>query len=462
MTKINSTESKILKTVRKYNMISKGDRVLVGLSGGKDSVALLYALRRLSAILGIELVALHVNHGIRGSEADSDEAFSERFCESINVDFASVKIDVPSLSKNSHEGLEAVARNVRYEQFTAFAKQYNCNKIATAHTSSDNSETYLITLLRNGNAKGIPPVRCNVIRPLINLTTSDVLDYCIEMNLSYVTDSTNKDEDYTRNYIRNKIIPPLTKINSSLDECITKDSDIRRSYDALRDIEVEKYYASEENPLSLTSLKKLIGNIAYKNVLFSIIQKEARVKGLSVSYEQFLQIEELIADGTTGRYIELEKGFVAFRDYDALTFKEIEESGKDYKFKIVHGINEIPDSNVVLYLETLEEYKNRQKNNEVKNIKINKLTKNVLIKYNIMDTCLYARSRSAGDAYVSGGMTRKIKKHMINEKIPLSIRSRIPVVCDEEGIIWVPGLGLADRLKNQEGELLSLSVDFKI
>ena len=443
-------------------MISKGDRVLVGLSGGKDSVALLYTLWSLSAILKIELIALHVNHGIRGSEADSDEKFSKSFCESLGVEFTSAKVDVPSLAKNCDDGLEAVARKVRYEQFSLFAEKFNCDKIATAHTSSDNSETYFITLLRNGNAKGIPPVRGNIIRPLINLTTEEVIKYCNDLKLEYVTDSTNKDEDYTRNYIRNKIIPPLTTVNASVDECIAKDCDIRRSYDALRDIEVERYYACEENPLSLESLKKLAGNIAYKNVLFSVIQKEAMDKGINLSYSQFLQIEKLIVSETNAHFVKLENGFVAFKDYDRIVLKKNETAETDYNFKIVHGKNVIPDSDIVLYLETLEEYSKRQKNIEPKNIKINKLTKNVLIKYNIIDTCLYARSRNNGDAYVSGGITRKIKKYMINEKIPISIRTRIPIVCDEDGIVWVPGLDIADRFKKREGTVFSLSVDFKI
>ena len=112
----------------------------------------------------------------------------------------------------------------------------------------------------------------------------------------------------------------------------------------------------------------------------------------------------------------------------------------------------------MLYLETLQDYNERITN---KNIKINKLTKNILIKYNIMNKNLYARSRRVGDSYVCGGISRNIKKYMINEKIPLCQRSRIPVVCDSDGIVWVPGLGVSDRLKNSDGNVFSLSIDLK-
>ena len=131
----------------------------------------------------------------------------------------------------------------------------------------------------------------------------------------------------------------------------------------------------------------------------------------------------------------------------------------NYEFIIKRGENQIPNSDFVLYFETEEEYNNR--NNEQRKIKINKLTKNVFFKYNIINSCLYARSRKTGDKYTCNSMTKIIKKYMIDEKIPADVRSRIPIVCDDVGILWVPGLGVADRIKNSEGDTYSLSLDFK-
>lgn len=460
MNKIDLTERKILNTIRKYNMISQGDRVLVGLSGGKDSVALLYSLYSLSRILDIELVAFHLNHGIRGEEACRDEEFARRFSESINVDFLSCFVDVPSVAQNSSLGIEAVAREIRYKQFEKNAIEKKCNKIATAHTSSDNSETFLINLLRNGNAKGIPPVRDNIVRPLIELTTEEVIDYCENNNLSFVTDSTNNEEQYTRNFIRNNVIPSLKELQPSFDNNILRETKIRRSYEELCKREVEKYFFSTSDPLSINSLKKLAVDNAYTNVLYEVLSAEAERLNAKISYSQFLQIIDVLGTSSVGSKVMLDNDVVAILDYDRLLFKKIEDNCNEFYFEVSVGANPIPNSNVVLYLELAEDYQKRISNVSSNDIKINKLAKNTLIKYNIINSPLFARTRMVGDEYVFGGITRNIKKYMINEKIPQSLRSSIPIVCDKEGIVWIPGLGIADRLKEQEGEVYSLSIDF--
>ena len=162
--------------------------------------------------------------------------------------------------------------------------------------------------------------------------------------------------------------------------------------------------------------------------------------------------------GIVGQRIALNKGYYFFREYEYLDIKKDFPTYPPYCFDIKRGENVIPDSNIVLYFETPDEYEKRIKD---KNIKINKLTKNILIKYNIINKHLYARSRREGDSYLCGGISRNVKKHMINEKIPSQYRSRIPIVYDEEGIVWVPGLGIVDRLKDNSGDVFSLSIYLK-
>lgn len=461
MRKINPTENRILQTIRKYNMFSPNDRVLVGFSGGKDSVALLYALKELSSVLKIDVVAFHLNHGIRGEEAKRDENFAKSFCESISVPFFSESVDVPSIASAFFLSLEESARKIRYEKFQETATREGCNKIATAHTASDNTETFLITLLRNGNSKGIPPKRSNIVRPLIEITTQEVIDYCKKNNLDFVYDSTNGDDEYTRNFLRNKIIPELKKIQPSLDYAVLKSSEILRTHEDFAESFAKTYFENEPDPMGLNFLNSLAQDFSKRNILYSLINVVAQKYNATVSYSQFFDIVNLILNGNVGQKITLCNGVCFVREYDRFEFKFETQKIDDYEFEIKLGANLVPDSNIVLYLEKEEEYLKRTANNEQENKKINKLTKNALIKYNIINACLSARTRKTGDCYKSGGINRNIKKHMINEKIPSEIRSRIPVVCDKDGIVWVTGLGIADRIKNNEGETFSLSIDFK-
>lgn len=460
MTKIDKFETKLITTIKKYKMLSGGERVLVALSGGKDSVALLHSLHRLSSHLRIELFAFHLNHGIRGEEANADEAFSRDFATKLGIEFLSSYVDVPARLTDTDAGIEALARDIRYKELERIANQLKCHKIATAHTASDNSETVLMTIARNSNAKGIPPVRDNIIRPLICHSTDEVLDYCARQELSFVTDVTNSDDSYTRNFVRHNILPRLYELSPSFDVATHNFANIQRSNSALIELEAKRYYEHNEKPMSLDSLIPLASDIAFYNVLYYVLNKET---GTAISYSQFDGIISMLTNGRTGQKIKLSNGSFITRGYNELEFSYPKEEPLDYEFPIKLGRNPIPDSDLVLWLETPTEYIQRKKENELKSLKVNKLTKNILIKYNIINPSLIARSRRFGDSYLCRGITRSVKKFMIDEKIPAHLRSRIPVVCDSEGIVWVAGLGTADRIKNADGdkEAYSLSVDFE-
>lgn len=460
--KINKFETKLIETLKKYDMIRRGDSILVGLSGGKDSVALLYSLHKISNYFGFKLNAFHLNHCIRGEEADRDQLLAEEFAKSLDVPIISKRVDVISEAEESTIGLEAVARNVRYREIDLVASDMGCNKIATAHTLSDNSETALITLSRNSNLKGIPPVRGNIIRPLIEHSTQEVLDYCNDNGLSYATDSTNALDDYTRNYIRHNVLPGLRNVNPSFDESVMRFSRIQRSNNALIDREVDRYYKNTVDPLSLKQLESLAKDEAYHNVLYSIISKESEKAGCTVAYKQFDSVISMILSGTTGSEVCINESTVIKRNYERLVFDCAKKDINEYCFELKHGENPIPNSNVSMFLETLGEYEQREKNEHI-DLKFNKLTKNSLINNNIINRRLYLRSRKNGDSYVCRGIDRSIKKYMIDIKIPADQRNNIPILCDFDGIVWVPGLGIADRVKAEadSGELLSLSIDFK-
>ncbi len=205
---------KVRSAITDYNMISAGDTVIVALSGGADSVSLLSALHSLSGELCISVQACHVNHGLRGEESDGDMRFCQRLCEGMGVPLAVLDTDVRKFQRK-HESIEETARRVRYD---FFAEQSAGKKLATAHNLNDSAETVLLNMMRGTGLKGmcgIPPVRENIIRPLIYCTRDEVERYCAEKELGFVTDKTNLSTDYTRNKVRHILLPEILKINGA-------------------------------------------------------------------------------------------------------------------------------------------------------------------------------------------------------------------------------------------------------
>lgn len=214
-------KAKIRDTIAAYNMLDGADTVAVAVSGGADSIALLHCLFSLKDELGINIIACHINHNLRGEESLRDENYVRDFCEKHQIPLKVYSIDIKS---EKHESIEEKARKMRYDCFSELCAKYNA-KIATAHTASDNAETVFINIIRGTGTKGlggIPPVRDRIIRPLLKCTREDIEKYCSENQLEYVTDSTNLSDDYTRNKLRHHLIPLLKEFNPSIIEALTR------------------------------------------------------------------------------------------------------------------------------------------------------------------------------------------------------------------------------------------------
>ncbi|MBR2849854.1 MAG: tRNA lysidine(34) synthetase TilS, partial [Clostridia bacterium] len=197
------------------------EAILVGFSGGADSTALLHILSRYSKDSGCRICAAHINHGIRGEEADRDEEFCRVFANTLGIELFVLHADVPTIAKQSGESIETAARRVRYDYFAKIMREQDIKILATAHNANDNLETLIFNIARGsglGGMCGIPdsrPTECGVvIRPILSMEKSEILEYCEKNSLDFVTDSTNTDTDYTRNLIRAKTIPIMQEINS--------------------------------------------------------------------------------------------------------------------------------------------------------------------------------------------------------------------------------------------------------
>jgi tRNA(Ile)-lysidine synthase len=225
---------RVLQTIQTYRMLSPGDKVVVGLSGGADSVALLHILKELqNGPLNINLYAAHVNHGIRGVHAREDAIFAHNLCKEWGIPFFLEEADIPSLARSMNQSEEEVGRQIRYGFFREVAEKVNGNKIATAHHKNDQAETILHNLIRGTGMQGLTGIQAVsdgvIIRPLLEITKQQILEYIALHELPYQEDATNEDSTYTRNRIRNQLIPSLEKdFNPDIVDSLVRMSGILR------------------------------------------------------------------------------------------------------------------------------------------------------------------------------------------------------------------------------------------
>lgn len=424
---------KVAKTISEHNMISSGDTVGVGLSGGADSVALLHILATNKEKFAIKkLIAVHVHHGIRGSEADRDLDFSRNLCEKLNVEFIHFNIDVPAESEKTGESLEECARRLRYECF----EMVNCNKFATAHNLNDNAETLIFNLARGSSLLGlcgIPYTRERYIRPLLDCTRDEIEAYLNENNLDFVTDSTNLSDDYTRNKIRHKILPLLYELNPSFDKAFTRCTEsVRLAEDYIFQSAEEKLNSSRKDGYYDCSAFEEC-HTAVKNQIISLILKEQNVK--DISREHILAVLHIIENGGKA---SLGGKITAFAERKKLYFNE-PLSLEDFEIPL-----EIKNQQFITlsgaYAVNIKDKKDLQKLN-IKNI-------DKFIDCDKISSDVFARNRRDGDIYKPANRGTKTLKKLFNEsKTPVCDRSKMLILTDNEGIIWTELFGVSEKYK---------------
>lgn len=430
-----------VKTIEDHAMrqlLNQG--VLVGLSGGADSVMLLCFLieyRRKNE--EFPLVCTHINHGIRGNDADMDEEFSKKLCKELDVEFLSVKIDVPRQATFEKIGLEECARKMRYQQFENIIsgrKDITC--IAVAHNSDDNVETVLLNMMRGCGTKGaagIPPTRSNIIRPLIKISKSDIVNVLESFGIPYVTDMTNFSNDYKRNFIRNEISPKLSEVSQNYALMIGRMSDNLRSDDDFINSCADDFIRSRGKILNTDLLS------IHKSLRARVIVKMADSANLSLSNVNFENIEALL--GSDNFCYSLPGGYV-FRCERGVCDIVLADSlcEDEYNIAIFEGKNIISDFDSVFYVS--------DSGLDKSSLNIYKLSIQADISSAIIEGDLYLRPKKDGDTVFYGGITHKMKKLYSDRKIPVSIRPFIPLLCDDKGVVWAPGFGVRDDVKDKD------------
>lgn len=298
---MNSLEEKVLKTINKYNLIEKNDKIVLAVSGGPDSICMLNALYNIKK--DFEIVVAHINHMIR-EEAGEDEQFVKDFCHKIGVEFFSKSIDVKQIANTNKIGLEEAGRIARYDFFDEVAQKTGANKIAIAHNKNDSVETVFMHALRGSGTyglHGIEPINGKYIRPLIDCEREEIEQYCLENNIEARIDKTNFENTYTRNKIRNVAIPYVKKeFNPNIIETISRLSDLIKMQDEFLDNIVEKSYneilIQDTNNEIILDLKKFNLKekvIKTRLILYTIMRLFGTSKGIEkVHIEDILKLCE--------------------------------------------------------------------------------------------------------------------------------------------------------------------------
>ena len=427
-------QDKLLSAVTRYNLLKTGDRVTVALSGGADSTALLYGLLAIREKFDLTVTAAHVNHMLRGEESDRDERFVRDLCEKLGVALSVGKFDIPALRKKGESG-EECARRVRY----AFLAEVADGKIATAHTADDNAETVLFNLIRGAGitgACGIPVKRDNIIRPLILCSRKDIENYCEKNGISFVTDSSNLTDDYTRNRIRHKIIPEMKEINPSLCDGVSRFTETLRDADELILSLAERAIksAKKADGYDCGELKKSHSAVLSRAVRL-ICERETGLLPDSVHTDLVCEIVR-----KNGGKCQLSGNFFAEVKNGTLCFYG------DYKAEKISAMASSEFINKTVNFGPFS-VKCELKEDE----SFNNLLANDSIDYDKIKGDVTLRPRKSGDKIRLNGRPQKsLKKLFCEMKIPADMREKIPVIADDDGVVSVLGIGCDKRVLAEE------------
>ncbi len=443
----NEILQNIQNTVTKHGMLDNVQKVVVGFSGGADSTALLHFLYYFASEKGkkFEVVAVHVNHGLRGAEAQRDEDFVRDFCKKNNINLVVEKIDVYKLSKDSKTGLEEAGRNARYKIFNSVAIGDGLNKnfkIATAHTLSDNCETVIFNLARGTSLKGLCGIPCkreNIIRPLIDISREEVEKYCCFNNLKYINDSTNFEKDYNRNKIRLSVIPELKKINPDFEKTVKRALVSLNQDENYLDLKSQEVFESlktkirnEYNIKNLHGVPDPIQNRVIIKIIKSYIDKPVEQRHIYLVKKLLKNNIPVTLPNKT--LLICENYILKEKDFSDNIFWE-------YPFNTTTFLTEIK-TNIIIKVISFSKYL------EMKS-KVN--SKNVL-DFDKIPLKSVIRNRRAGDKFTFSkrNLTKSLKKLMNELKIPQNMRNKIPVLAFQNEVIWMDTVGVSKKYKPTE------------
>ncbi|MDY5846340.1 MAG: tRNA lysidine(34) synthetase TilS [Bariatricus sp.] len=443
---------KVKEFMKKWHMLTAGDTVIAGVSGGADSMCLLFVLEELRKSMGFELVVVHVNHGIRGEAADADESYVKEVCDKMKIPCEIFHVDVPKYSRKEKLSEEEAGRELRRKAFRDTLQKYQGTKIALAHHQDDNAETFFLHLARGSKIRGlggICPVKGNYIRPLLCVSRREIEKFLEKKGILYCMDATNLEDTYTRNRIRKHIIPYFTEnINSRTVEHINGAMEQLREIEEYLQRQMKAAYKQcvKEEPGKLHINKKelrcqddLICGMLLRQAMAGMCGKEKDLEEIHVT-----KLKELM-DMQTGRRIDLPYRMHAVRTYEGIDLL-LDEQKADESKEMGMVEEEICLSDLNFEKEMTITYGKwvvtcRKLPIELRLDRIPKKTYTKWFDYDIIKENVFIRTRRAGDRIVidEEGKSKKLKSYLIDEKIPADKRDEIPLIAEKNQILWIVG-----------------------
>lgn len=463
---------KVTAFCRQKRLLDHGDRVLIGLSGGADSVCLFLVLLALQEELGLSLIAVHVNHNLRGEEADADERFCEELCKKYDVELYKVSAPVAELAKENGWTLEEAGRNARYAAFEEWKEKLQCNKVAVAHHKNDQAETVLFQLFRGSRLKGLAGMeakRGEIIRPLLCVTREEIEAFLAKENQSFCIDRTNLEEDYTRNCLRNSILPEVHRFQPKAIEHVAETAEYIGRVEQYLERQTRELYvcaASGENgqvrlsvPVLLNSEPLLAERVLYRALCAVAGQKKDIT---AVAVEQCMEL----LHKQTGKQAHLLQGLTVVREYENIRiFKgQEEETETDLPVTGFPFAAEILQGSATLHLTLVEISENTAETIE----KMGGIPKSSYTKwydYDTINSSVSLRTPRAEDEislYVDG-RGKRVFDVMADAKIPGWERSRIPVLAAGNRVLWIPFVRSSEafRVTDQTKRILIATIEEK-
>lgn len=439
--------NKVIQTIEKYNMLSLGDHILVGLSGGPDSVCLLFTLNQLKSMYSLKVSAIYIDHGLRPSDVPREIEFCKRLCDDLNVTFHSQSINVKEFAERERINLQEAARVLRYSTLDQVSIAIKANKIALGHNADDQAETLIMRLLRGAGPaglSGIPPVRKKIIRPLIEVERAEIEEFLRINRLSFVIDSSNVNTKYLRNRIRHVLMPSIKKISPYATKIISRTADIIREENDYINVSVTKALMRLMSRKTDRTVELFCNPMEVLNVV--ILRRALRVaidsvKDLrGIDFEHIEKIIRLIKKGKPGDRIYLPKGVRAIKGYSTIIITS-EPPQRLSTYRV--------DGPTQVYL------KENSMHIDIKEVLIDDLQnygngKDIIyIDADKIKFPLTIRPRKEGDYFYPFGFgkRKKLQDFFVDEKIPRDERDLIPIIENEGNIVCIVGYRLDDRYK---------------
>jgi len=460
---------KAKETIKKYRMLSGQERVLVALSGGPDSVCLLYVLKDLKEEFRLDLSVLYVDHGLRPEEAVGEKEFCKNLCAKLKLPFLTKSIDVKSYAEEMKLNKQEAARKLRYRVFDDTAHEINAGKVALGHTADDQAETLIMRLLRGSGPaglSGIPPVRGKFIRPLIAIQRKEIKQYLEGERIDFIVDSSNLKKDYLRNKIRLSLMPLIEEMNPNIIDTLSRTAAIFR--------EEERYFEI----LVARTLMKLISRktdshielflsplVAMEKIILRRALRRAidETKGLrGISFVHIEDIIELIKMGRAGDRLYLPHGMRAIKAYSTFTLTSKPPVRLSTYSLEVPGETVLKEAGILLHASILENQEIETKDFRTSAPDFHPATTQVLFDVDKLNFPLIVRPRKEGDFFYPHGFgkKKKLQDFFVDEKVPRDERDAIPLIVSGEDIVWVAGYRGDERFKvtDETKKVLKLEV----